>query len=292
MPGPSTIQAAENFIWLNARLLDRHRYAYLFKGGSRDAVVAALSPYQNADGGFGNALEPDKRSPDSQPVDVETVLRILDDLDDEAIWQGPSIERVIDFLGTITTPEGGIPWVLPTVRDYPHAPWWDTEDNPPASLNPTAAIAGLLLKRGIRHPWLERATEYCWQAISAGSTEEVHELATILTFLENAPDRPRAERELNRIGERLFAAKLVELDPDASGYVKKPLDWAPSPRSWCRRLFDDRVIAAHLDAFAGRQQPDGGWSISWPPLSPLVELEWRGFVTVDALKTLRAYGRL
>ncbi len=75
-------------------------------------------------------------------------------------------------------------------------------------------------------------------------------------------------------------------------YVKKPLDWAPTPESWCRRLFDDRTITVHLDALIARQQPDGGRSISWPPLSPLVELEWRGFVTVEALKTLRAYHRV
>ena len=150
---------------------------------------------------------------------------------------------------------------------------------------------GLLLKHGVRHPWVERASDYCWQAISEGSSEEVHELAAILTFLENAPDRPRAENELDRIGERLRAAKLVELDPAATGYVRKPLDWAPTPTSWCRRLFDDRVIEAHLDALVGRQQADGGWTITWPPISQLVELEWRGFLTLDALKTLRAYGR-
>jgi hypothetical protein len=292
----SILDRAADFIWRSARLLDRQRFAHLFLGGSAEPVVAALWAYQNADGGFGNALEPDKRSPDGQPVDVEVALRVLDELDDEAIWLrapwAPVVERVIGFLGGITTTEGGIPWVLPTVRAYPHAPWWDTADNPPASVNPTAAIVGLFLKHGMRSPWVERATAYCWQAIAEGATVEVHELAAILTFLENAADRPRAEKEFNRIAERLFAAGLVELDPAATGYVKKPLDWAPAPTSWCRRLFDDRVIADNLDALVARQEPDGGWTISWPPLSPLVELEWRGFVTVEALKTLRAYGRL
>lgn len=287
---------AGDFIWRNARLLDRRRFAHRFLGAPPEPVVAALRAYQNADGGFGNALEPDKRCPDSQPVDVEVALRVLDELDDAADWReppwAPLVERAIGFLATIATPEGGIPFVLPSARAYPHAPWWESDDNPPASLNPTAAIVGLFRKHGVRHPWIERATNYCWRAIEEGSTEEVHELATILTFLENASDRASAEREFHRIGERLFPAGLVELDPDATGYVKKPLDWAPTPTSWCRRLFDDQVVAVHLDALAARQQPDGGWTISWPPVSPLVELEWRGSVTVDALKTLRAYGRL
>jgi hypothetical protein len=273
-------------------LLDRRRFAYHFLGASSAPVVAALAAYQNDDGGFGNALEPDKRCPDSQPIDVETALKVLDDLEDEGVWRGPLVERALDFLTTITTAEGGIPFALPTVRAYPRAPWWEADDDPPASPNPTASVLGLLLKHRVRHPWVDRATDYCWRAISEGSTEEVHELAAILLFLENAPDRPRAEREFARIGERLFAAHLVELDPNATGYVKKPLDWAPTPTSWCRRLFRDDAIAANLDALATRQQPDGGWTISWPPVSPLCELEWRGYVTVDALKTLRAYGRV
>jgi hypothetical protein len=289
---PSRFERAADFIWRNGRLLDRQRLAHLFRGAPSAPVVSALRAYQNADGGFGNALEPDKRCPDSQPVDVEVALRMLDELDDEAVWQDPLVERVIDFLVTITSPGGGIPFVLPSVRGYPRAPWWEADDNPPASPNPTAAIVGLLLKHGVRHPWVERATDYCWRVISERSTEEVHEIAAILTFLESSPDRPCAEKELDRIAERLFAANLVELDPEATGYVKKPLDWAPTPKSWCRRLFDDQVIAAHLDALAARQQLDGGWTISWPPVSPLCELEWRGYATVDALKTLRGYGRL
>jgi hypothetical protein len=286
------LERAADFIWRHARLLDRQRFAFHFQDAPGAPVVATLRAYQNADGGFGNALEPDKRCPDSQPVDVETALRVLDEVGDEALWRDRLINRTIEFLEGITTPEGGIPWVLPTVRGYPRAFWWDTQDNPPASPNPTAAIVGLLRKHGVSHPWVERASDYCWRTIAEGATEEVHELATIVTFLENAPDRTRAEKELDRIASRLFEAKLVELDPAATGYVRKPLDWAPTPASWCYRLFDDKVLAAHLDGLVARQQPDGGWTISWPPLSPLVELEWRGFVTVESLKTLRAYGRL
>src|SRR5713226_10628499 len=127
------LERAADFIWRNARLLDRRRFVVLFQGAAAAPVVAALRAYQNADGGFGNALEPDKRCPDSQPVDVEVALRVLNELGDEASWRDPLVERVIDFLATITTPEGGIPFALPSVRAYPRAPWWEADDNPPAS---------------------------------------------------------------------------------------------------------------------------------------------------------------
>ena len=80
------LERAEEFIWRNARLLDRQRFAYHFKDdagkdGAGAAVVAALRAYQNPDGGFGNALEPDLRGPDSQPVAVQHALEFLDETD-------------------------------------------------------------------------------------------------------------------------------------------------------------------------------------------------------------------
>ncbi len=47
-------------------------------------------------------------------------------------------------------------------------------------------------------------------------------------------------------------------------------------------------MARHLEALDQKQQADGGWPLSWPAVSPGGELEYRGVVTLDALKTLRA----
>src|SRR5256885_545107 len=96
------LDRAAEFIWRNGRLLDRQRFAHHFLGASAAPVVVALRAYQNADGGFGNALDPDKRCPDSQPVDVEVALRILDEVGDETLWRDPLIERTLQFLSSIT----------------------------------------------------------------------------------------------------------------------------------------------------------------------------------------------
>ena len=278
---------AEEFIWKNARTLDRHRFAFHFKDGSPDAVIAALRAYQNGDGGFGNALEPDIRCPNSQPVPVQHALEILDITG----WDDEMVRRACDYLVTITTDEGGVPFVLPTVRAYPRAPWWNTDDNPPASLNPTAAIAGLLHKHGVEHPWLAPATNFCWAHIAQLQTLEVHEAATVLTFLFHAPDRGRADAELDRIMSILVAAGLVAAAEDTS-YVRKPLDWAPTPDHPLRRYFTDAQIEANLEAVLAAQHEDGGWTIAWPPVSPSCELEWRGWVTLNTLLMLRANERL
>ena len=285
------LELAQDFIWKNARLLERQLFACLFAGGSPQAVAHALQAYQNPDGGFGQALEPDKRCPESQPEDVRMAFEILDRtglLDDPRV-QAELVLPACDFLASASTPAGGVPFALPSVTRYPRAPWWQAQPGDPAALNPTAGIVGLLLKHAIRHPWLEGASAFCWQAIQASESDAYHDLILMIAFLEAAPDRTRAEAELERIAARLQRPGVVELDPQAVGYVKMPLDWAPTPASYCSRLFDQPTLARHLAALAAKQRADGGWPISWEALSPAVELEWRGWVTVNALHTLQAY---
>ena len=278
---------AETFLWKNARLLERRRFAYYFQEGSREAVLAALLAYQNADGGFGNALEPDIRCPQSQPVPVQHALEFLDAVGIEQ----EIVQSICNYLMTITTEEGGVPWILPSALAYPRAPWWTTVDPPVASLNPTASIAALLHKNHIQHPWLERATAYCWKHIVELQPTDMHELGVVLEFLYHVPDRQQAEQELARLAGHLFSSGLAA-DAQAAGYVRKPLDWASTPQHPLRKYFPEEQVQAHLDFIIANQQEDGGWPITWEAISPSCEMEWRGWVTLSTLLTLRANGRL
>ena len=283
------LDAAERFMLLNARLIDRLRFAHLFRGGSADAVVAALRPYQNSDGGFGHSLEPDARTPLSQPLTTMVALDVLDEL---GRFDGDVVGPVCDYLLSITTPDRGVPFVHPSIRPYPRAPWWETDDNPSGSLLPTAHIAGLLHKHGVDHPWLEPATAFCWEWAEATGETHAYEVRSLLPFLDHAPDRPRAEAIAQGLGTLVFDQSLVALDPDAPGEVHTPLDFATAPDSLARRWFSDDVISAHLDALVGAQQSDGGWTFNWQMWTPITGFEWRGEVTVGYLARLDAYGRL
>ena len=281
------LAAAEQFLLRAGRLLDRRGFEHRFRDGSAAAVFAALLPYRNDDGGFGNALEPDIRGRSSQPVPLELALGILDRIDrfdPEVVGAG------CDWLASVSTSEGGVPFILETVEDGPHAPWWEPTGK--AYLNPTAGIAGHLYERGVDHPWLEPATAFCWKALERDFDDiGPDDAVSILGFLEHVPDRDRAEAMFERLGKRIVD-KLAALDPQASGYVKSPLEYAPNPDRIGRRLFDDATIDAHLDALAGKQQEDGGWPITWEPPSAAAVNEWRGFVTFRVLTVLDAYGRL
>jgi hypothetical protein len=281
------LAAAEEFVLREARLLDRRRFAWRFHDGPASDVLAALVPYRNDDGGFGNALEPDLRGPSSQPVPLEHALRILDEVD---LFEPELVRTACDWLESVTTDEGGVPFVLPSVADGPHAPWWTPTGQ--ASPNPTAGIAGLLHKREVQHEWLTTATAYCWEALERPLDEVGGDDAiSVLTFLGHVPDRQRAETVFAALADRI-RTELVALEPATPGYVKMPLEFAPHPDRLARRLFGDPTIDAHLDALAAKQQDDGGWPITWEPPSTAAINEWRGFVTIQSLDVLDNYGRL
>ena len=70
-----------------------------------------------------------------------------------------------------------------------------------------------------------------------------------------------------------------------------PLHIVPTPSSRWRSLFADDLIEGHLDRLERDQQADGGWAITWEPPSAASTLEYRGMMTLWALRVLAAYGR-
>jgi hypothetical protein len=305
--------AAAAFVAANARVLDQRRFERLFQGSSTTPVRDAVAAYRNADGGFGHALEPDVRDPASQPAATEMALRIMDET---GSWDKELVRGACDWLESVAPAEGGAAMVNPSVTDWPHAPWWVPEDRHPASLIQTGMIAGTLHARNVCHPWLDRATETMWARLAEvtslsscgdqspqtplafpGGTNpprppSAYDMFGILRFLQHVPDRDRARDAFGRVGPLIIDRDLVALDPEAAGEVHSPLDFAPEPDSLARELFDEATIKAHLDHLARAQRDDGGWMFNWLAWSPAAEREWRGFLTVDALRILRANGYL
>jgi hypothetical protein len=281
--------AAATFIAANARVIDRRRFQRLFQGGDATPVRDAVAAYRNDDGGFGHALEPDLRDPASQPAATEMAFRIMAET---GSWDDDLVRGACDWLESVAPAEGGAATVHPSVAAWPRAPWWVPEDGHPASLIQTGMIAGTLHARGVSHPWLDRATETMWTRLAEMTSPGAYDMFGVLRFLQHVPDRDRAREVFGRVGPLIIERDLVALDPDTPGEVHSPLDFAPGPDSLARELFDEATIKAHLDHLAQAQLDDGGWTFNWLAWSPAAEREWRGFLTVDALRVLRANGYL
>src|SRR3954453_21497343 len=213
------LDAAPRFIGTNARLVERHRFAHLFQNGPPERVAEALRPYQNSDGGFGNALEPDLRTPTRQPIAVNSAL---EDPDEAGAFDDPMVARACDWLLTIQLPDGGMPFVLPSAAPHPRAPWWQTGDAPTHSITVTGLIASHLHRNGYEHPWLGGATEFCWRSVETDKLESPYAARAVVAFLDAVPDRKRADAAIDELGPRLLDSGLGELDPHAPGGPPPP----------------------------------------------------------------------
>ena len=285
---PETLSAGRAFLEREGRLIERRLAATLFDGAPAAGVIDSLRGYRNPDGGFGHGLEPDKRCPDSLPVDVEGAFEIM-------LVAGAVDEAMVlyacDWLGTVAAPDGAVPLSFPVMEAHPRAEHWSEWTYIPG-LNPTAGLAGRLHRMGISHPWLDRATEWCWQRLEQPFDEDAHALREAAVFLAHVPDRAWAQAAGAPIGTWLAKAQWYRADPEDPSYGVTPLDLAPEPGGPWSHLFDPATIEGHLDRLERDQQPDGGWAITWEPPGTAPTLEWRGILTLWALRVLRAYGRL
>lgn len=276
-----------DFVYREGRLLERRLLAALFEHGPTGAVVDCLRGYQNADGGFGHALEPDKRAPASQPLDV---LIALEALDAAGATDEEMIRRGCDFLETVADARGALPPVLPSIAGFPRADHWGDGEFA-SGPSPAVAIAALLHRLGVDHPWRERVDAFCWSVVEGEPPDDAHVLRECFAFVESAPDGPRAEATAGCLAQALPQARWFLPDVGFDEYGLTPLHFAPAPDSRWRALFSDEQIEAHLDRLAKDQQDDGGWPLAWQPPSAASTLDWRGIETLRALRVLVAYGR-
>ncbi|MHB1582840.1 MAG: hypothetical protein ACYCU7_09050 [Acidimicrobiales bacterium] len=285
MTTTASLEAGRRFVEREGRLLERRIAASLFGGEDPAGALGALMGYRNEDGGFGHGLEPDKRAPASQPLDVEVAFSTMECVG--RVDEG-AVTAACDFLASIGP---GVGCLVGGALDFPRAPHWGEGAVVP-SLNPTAGIVAHLWRWGVGHPWREAATAFCWDELERGVPTESHTFGEVLAFLDAVPDQPRAQVFVGQLGSCTSRLEVFRHDPADPSYGVTPVHFAPSPASRWLALFDPDLVEAHLDALVAAQCDDGGWPISWETIGPAAVQEYRGVETIRALRTLRSFGRL
>ena len=130
------LAAGRAFLEREGRLLERRLSATIFDGAPPAGVVGVLRGYRNADGGFGHGLEPDKRCPDSLPIDVESAFEILLTA---GVVDEPMVREACDWLGSVAAPDGAVPLSFPVIEAHPRAEHWSEWTYVPG-LFPTAGL--------------------------------------------------------------------------------------------------------------------------------------------------------
>ena len=71
-----SFKKALKWIKQNARPLEKARLRFYFENDAVDEVKTELEKFQNTDGGFGHALEPDLRTPNSSVLATSLAYQI------------------------------------------------------------------------------------------------------------------------------------------------------------------------------------------------------------------------
>jgi len=296
---------ARQYIEMNGRELDRQLYIYHFGTGDREGVLRSLSAFQNDDGGFGHALEPDIRTPASSVITTSVGLYILREIG--ALFEEPMVQAAIEYLlANYDNNEEVWPIIPPEIEDAPHAPWWsyqDSAENFSGFLaNPRACIIGHLYHYRPLVPaeFLEQVTNSLLEFLekSSQTSLSMHDLLCFMNLAE-ADNLPAQVREQILVKVAVFVREVVELSPDDwSSYGLQPLDVAPSPNAPLITTVEGSAIEANLDYRIDLQLTDGSWPLawSWADLDPVAwsvaERDWKANLAINNLKVLQAYGRI
>jgi hypothetical protein len=305
--GRGAFEQARGFLKTQARSLDRAMFEHRFEGAPAEPVMTVLAHYQNEDGGFGHALEPDLRTPSSSALATGIALRVLKELQCPADHR--MVRRAVQYLVETFDPRAQVWRVAPDdANRFPHAPWWHDESGSLADtfddfqIIPRAEIVGLLRHYAALTPadWLDSVTEHTTVAIETMPTVKFEGGGDTLSYaLSLAQTRSLPQRFRERLLPRLrtVALSVVSRDPQEwSGYCAAPLKVAPSPDSPIADLFWDD-LHAHLDYQIEHQTAEGTWDPVWawgdsyPEAWARARQEWRGHLTLETLTSLHSFGR-
>ena len=263
---------ARSFIYRNARPLDLARWKYLFEGGSKEEVLTALAEYQNDDGGFGHALEPDCWNPDSSPVQTWVATEIIHEIGLEDKGH-PIVRGILRYLSSGKDFDGHT-WAntIPSNNGAPHAPWWEHDPVAEPSYNPTACLIAFILKFAPQEsPLFALACDLAKEAYGyfkvhfpMDSAHTVSCFVKLYDYLkESATDTLIDLAEFKGLLQRQLR-QIITYDTDkwATEYVCKPSLFISSKASGFYE--ENREICAYECSFIeNSQEPDGTWAITW-----------------------------
>jgi hypothetical protein len=303
----NVFQKAKEYIYRKARPLDFTRWQYHFENGSKEAVLNTLSYYQNEDGGFGHALEPDAWNPNSSPIQTWFATEILREINftDNS---HPIISGILNYLGSGKDFNGHY-WfnIVESNDNYPHAPWWDTECiGEHDDCNPTACLAGFIIKHADKDSKLyslgcRLANEAVSTYINQGFLDNmsiVECYIRLMQYVEEAGitdifDVNALKTKLIKQVEHIIAKNTAEWE---THYLCKPSRFIDSKESIF--YINNKEIADYECKFIfNTQWDDGSWNITWKWTAyleewPIAENWWKSYEIIKNLLYLRGFNKI
>lgn len=293
---------ARRFVETKARPLEVARMRFHFDSAPEDAVVAELTKFQNDDGGFGNALEPDLRAHESSALATSIAFQLIRETG-RTLFESTA-SSAVDYLRNTFDRAKGMWQIVPrSAEDSPHAPWWNQSGREGAfesfSLNPTAELLGYLCdyRDSPSRPLIAVVSSKILDHIGRLETIEMHEFLCCKRLAETDDLDPAFREQLLGCLHELLEATVSTDSSQWAGYGLRPLQVADRPDSPFFEALRD-AVQQNLDYEISTQQDDGMWAPGWswgdqfPDEWEKARLDWAGVLTVDRLITLQRYGRI
>jgi len=264
---PEQFTRARAFLLTTARPLDGALFRHRFEAPPAEQVLAELARYQNADGGLGQASEPDLRAPGSSALCTGIGLHHLEEL--ACPPNHPLVAGALQYLLETFDHDRNVWRLVPRdTNQHAHAPWRHDENASLAPalddyiLIPRARIVAHLHVYTSRVPadWLTTLTK-----ATVESSESVADDASLgggnaLRYsLELAESKGLPRQSKHRVLPRLrrLAEIIVERDPRKWGeYCATPLKIAPRPAAAAADLLHNDLMR-NLDCVIETQASDG-----------------------------------
>ena len=292
------LNAADKWVGLNARPLEIAKWEFIFGNGSKEAIVLELLKYQNADGGFGNGLEPDLVMPNSNAItSAEAVFTVyeygLNCADDWFTGLLNYFERSVQDIPCFWEP------VPKAVDDYPRPQWWSYNSSEKFSPNPCAVIAAALILHGTetqRELGLTVAQK-CFEFLLSDEFCGDHDsycLAFLVEKLYFAKSNLITSGIISAM-EQKIKANVCHDESKWDKYRPQPLNYAHSLSCmWhdCVKEGIDKNLKYWMSTIDnGVWKPNFSWGTDSEASRQAMQ-NWTGVVVVSRVKILKNYGEI
>jgi len=288
-----------------ARPIDKARFNYHLNNGSPEKLIKEIQRYQNEDGGFGNALEPDFRLPLSTPMATSVAIKYLKNVDNHQSAQ-KIIKKAVSYLEeSYNQNRKGWYAVRKEVNDYPHTPWWHYDQEEKMTVidknwgNPSAELSAYLYryKDYIESLDLNSLIDYAVRYLNQKDEfESENEIYCYIKLFEEVDSQKKSELK-TKISDSIN--QLVVYDRAKwNQYLPLPLDFVDSPEKEGFGV-KNSAIEANLDFYVKLLEksrdtlvkPPWGDSFYQTDLKEAYQ-EWQGNWTLKILITLDNYSRI
>ncbi|KIL52716.1 prenyltransferase/squalene oxidase repeat-containing protein [Jeotgalibacillus campisalis] len=286
------ITAIHLYIQREAREVDRAFHFFRQGEGTSEKVIQALQHYQNADGGFGHALEPDSRLLDSSVLNTTIALQFLVQLPIDG--HHPMIKQTFDYLTKQFDDINGRWSNVPvTINHVPRAPWWNVNEetgetgfeNTPG--NPAAEILGYFhfYRDQTSSDLIEKVETSVMKRWDEIEEWDMHEVQCYYRLAQLTDQEEIRMRILSKMSLHLHDIFALSKD-QWSSYGLQPLALINQTTSFLYKELED-VVEENAYWYAEQLSKEGCFEPTWEwgqyPLEwKQAKKEWSSYLTVTA----------